>query len=126
MDLFFFYNILWVSNYNAFDVPCAVNNPCINPIPISIEPENRLDILGGLTRYWQPFKHSSFVFQLSPREVCMKEVTKGECDVLVSNIQLSHSRSNEPSFALPYLWDILTFVMLTEVKSVFPHIAWQV
>lgn len=65
----------------------------------------------------------------------MKEVTKGEGGVLVSNIQLSpvllfsrcdlrvtggYSRGNEPSFALPYLWDMLTFVILTEVKPLFP------
>lgn len=65
----------------------------------------------------------------------MKEVTKGEGGVSVSNIQLSlvlllsscdlrvtsgYSRGNEPSFALLYLWDMLTFVMLTEVKPLFP------
>lgn len=52
----------------------------------------------------------------------------------MSNIQLSpillfssydlhvtggYSRSNEPSFALPHLWDMLTSVMSTEVKHLF-------
>lgn len=71
----------------------------------------------------------------------MKEVTKGEGGVLVSNIQLSpvrlfsrcdlhvtggYSCGNEPSFVLPYLWDMLTFVMLTEVKPLPPPIVSQV
>lgn len=135
-------HILWVSNYIAFDVPCAGNKPWVNPILISIEWEDTLDIFRWISkgkevllRTDNPLNTVHLLSTFPPWEVCMKEVTKGEGGVLVSNIQLSpvrlfsrcdlhvtggYSCGNEPSFVLPYLWDMLTFVMLTEVKPLPP------
>lgn len=99
MDIFcaiLFCHILWVSNYKAFDVPCAGNESCLGPILISIEREDRLDLFRGISKGKEVFLctdnplNTVHLFPPFPlREVCMKEVTKGEGGVLVSNIQLS-------------------------------------